>query len=54
MKSMCGIFEKFFILAGNFGVVQNAHLYEYGYGTVTVKTLDGELVTFTFDIKGEK
>lgn len=39
------------MFAGNHGVIKDAHLYDYGYGTVSVKTREGKTITFTVDVK---
>lgn len=48
------IFGKLLGIATFYGELQDAHLYDFKYSTVTVKTKDGKTITFTVDVKEEE
>ena len=48
------LFGKILGLATFYGELQDAHLYDFKYSTVSVKTKEGKTITFTVDVKEEE
>ena len=48
------LFGKILGIATYYGELQDAHLFDFKYSTVSVKTKDGKTITFTIDVKEEE
>lgn len=48
------LFGKILALATLYGELQDVHLYDFKYSTVSVKTKEGKIINFTIDIKEEE
>ena len=53
-NAMNELFGKILGIATYYGELKDAHLYDFKYSTVSVKTKDGKTITFTIDIKEEE